>query len=865
MSTTIRRTRRLAVAALAGTLVYSGAMLLPDAAFADTSGISCTTGSVSDGELVVADGDTCTVGSVSTLDELVVEDGGTVTAPDGYLVNLSVDGVDTGSAYDTWPKTTQSIQPGTYTGEVVLTPSVSHTMVNTETFPIRQALYVDADGVDDDYSVPADLEKVSTLDDTGADDLDVTSTGDGLNGVWVEGGSYTLNDPTITMTGRGRSDFVGAAAGVVADSSTVTVDGADIDNTGTVRTALVSQGTDSNLIVKNSTINAAPSDDLPEGYISNSSTPYMEDTPWKVGVTGSNRATILLGTDSKASYINSSITAADWGALSTDSGDGNTLTSINSTVDAGVSSGTNSGYGTWAIGDATENLLGTTIDAGSYGSVITHNGDADVHWGDSGADSVAELNSSLDLGLTDDELAALSDQPTTVTAGKNAAVFNSEGNLVVDGDTTANAGDAVFMDRGTSTAASVTVDGSEGASFNSDDGIFMQVIDNDNAGTVNKTITVDGTTYTVASSDVTYTDTGEVTYDSSWDLTDADASSHTDVNLNDTTIDDDLYNGARTPKNMVVHLDDTTVKGLITSTDYLHDATTITADNWDEISRVTNTVAAPVNNGVILDLENGSRWVVPGTSYLTSLTGASASSIVGADGQDVTVTIDGVDYAPSDLDPDTTYTGSYGDPIIVGLAGSSATSTTAVKLSPAKVAFGKSRTAVVTVSGSGSSTPSGTVKVLVDGTKVATGTLNSAGRARVALPKTTKVGTHTVTARYTGDDDNTASASTAQLKVTKASSTSRLTLNSHRVTTKKRVKATFRVTVSGVAPTGVIRVLEGGKLLTSYRLKAGAAGKLTKALPKITEAGTYRLRIVYGGNANVARSVSTPVRLRVTR
>ncbi|MFT4288600.1 beta strand repeat-containing protein [Nocardioides sp.] len=779
MSTTTRRVRGLGATALIGTMTYSGLVMLPGVAFADTSGISCTTGAVSGTTLTVVSGDTCTVSSVSSLTSLTVEEGGILTAPSGYLINLSVNGVDTGSAYDTWPQTTQSIVADTYTGTVVLTPTLSHTMLNTETFPIRQALYVGADGIDEDYSVAADLEDVTTISDTTADGLNITSTGEGQNGVWVQDGSYTLTNPTITMTGRGRSDFVGAGTGVVADSSTVTLDGATIDNTGTVRAALTSQGTGANLVVKNSTINVAPSEDMPEGYISNSTPAYMEGAPWKVGVVGSNRATILIGTDNKASYVNSSITSADWGALSTEAGSGNTLTAINSAVNAGTTSGSEAGYGVWAINGTTENLLGTTINAASYGTVITQNGDASVHWGDSDADTVAALNTSLAMGLADDELAVLGEEPTVVTAGKNAAVFNSAGNLVVDGATVANAGDAVFMDRGTSTVSTIAVDGSQGASFNSEDGIFFQAIDNDNAGKETKTITVDGKTYTLsATDDIVYTDTGEVTYDDSWDLTATGVSSRSQLDLSNTTIDGDLFNGARTGKNMVVNLDNATVNGLITSTDYLHDETTITIDNWDQISRVTNTVAAPVNNGVILDLANGATWVVPGTSYLTSLTGASADSIVGDGGKDVTVTIGGVAYSPADLDPETTYTGSYGDPIVVTVA----------QASP-------------TASGGGQTTP--------------------------------------------------------------VSSATKLKLGKHTIKKGKRVKATVTVTATGTTPTGTVKIYRGAKLLGSYALDSN--GTLSVKLPKLAKKGTYKIRAVYTGDANVTGSTSNKAKLRVTK
>ncbi|MFT4288601.1 beta strand repeat-containing protein [Nocardioides sp.] len=906
---------------------------------------------------------------------MTVEDGGILTAPSGYLINLSVNGVDTGSVYDAWPQVTQSIVAGTYTGAVVLTPTLSHTMTDGFTFPIRQALYVDANGINEDYSVTADLNGTTTQTDTQTDNLRLTSTGDGQNGVWVEGGTYTLNKPTITMTGRGRSDFVGAGSGaIVANSADVTVDGATINNNGTVRTALISQGTESNLVVKNSTIYAGPSPEdetgsrMPANYISSSATQYMEGTPWKLGVVGSNRATNLIGQQSKASYINSSITSYDWGALSTDSGSYNTLTTINSEVDAGATSGSNSGYGTWAIGNATENLLGTTIAAGSYGSVITHNGSATVHWGDSDADTVAALNTDLSLGLTADELAALPEQATSVTARKSAAAFNSEGNLLIDGATTVESGDATFLDRADSSLNTITIDGSEGASFDSDTGVFFQTITNDNTGGGTKqTLTVNGTTYSITDN-LGASVESTVTPNSSWNLSDASASSRSELDLTDTSIDGDLFNGARIGKNLVVNLDGTTVRGLITSTTYAHQKSSITSEDWDLISIVTNTVAAPVNNGVIVNLANDSKWIVPGTSYLTSLTGASADSIVGAGGKDVTVTIGGVAYSPADLDATTTYTGTVDSPIVVTVAdgdiasttsvsvadtayGADATaevsvvdadgypvdgdvtvsvdgtevgtatlddgaasvdlgsdldagdhtvtvdyagdtddsigastgstsftvaqasSTTSLALSADSVTYGTAPTATVTVE-AGSATPTGEVTLTVDGTEAGTATLTS-GSATLTLAADLAVGSHTLTASYPGDSNVTGSTSnTATLTVTAASgggggqttpvsSATKLKLGKHTIKKGKRVKATVTVTATGTTPTGTVTIYRGKKLLGSYTLDSN--GALSVKLPKLAKKGTYKIRAVYAGDANVTGSTSNKAKLRVTK
>ncbi|MFT4211085.1 MAG: hypothetical protein QM626_04360 [Microbacterium sp.] len=695
-----------------------------------------------DGTLTVAAGETYEVTSTTELDSLVLEEGGTLTAPDGYILTLTVDGIEQGQEFDEWPAVTSSIQAGTYTGDVVLTVAVEHSLTSsTLSFPLRQGLYVDADGVNDDYSVLSSVSE-TTLNDTTATDLNITSTGAGFGGVWVDGGTYTLVHPTISLSGSGRSDFVGLGAGIVAnDGATVTVDGADIDTSGVVRTALVAEGDGSNLIVKNSDISVLGGA-LPDGYITNTSLDYMEDAPWTLGINGSARATNLLGTGTKASYINTSVYADGWGVLSTDSGSGNSLTAIDSTLTTG-----DSGYGTYAIGNATEELLGTTFNVADYATIIYFNDGTTVHFGDSDAESVAALNDSLSLGLTDDELAALPEQSTTVNSGKVGVMLPGAGNVVVDGGTAFNTVGAVFLDKGDDTITNIAVDGSEGASLTSEEGTILQIMQTDNAGAEN----VDYNGATLASREnTTYTDTGEVDEDTSWDLTSTDTNSQTEFSLADSSVTGNFFNGAREPKNLVLTLTDSTVDGLITSSSTSHRGiTTITRADWDQVSVVDNVASAPINNGVILTLD-GSTWEVTGTSYLTSLTTDDESAIEGADGRGVSITVDGVETA---IEPGVTYTGE----IVVSLEEPAIDTTTTATTR----AIGASRYLVATVTNDSDVVADITVSTPY-GDKTFTGVAAGASVSVAfnshlsALP----AGTVTVTAAGTVDDEDVTTTTT---------------------------------------------------------------------------------------------------------
>ena len=75
--------------------------------------------------------------------------------------------------------------------------------------------------------------------------------------------------------------------------------------------------------------------------------------------------------------------------LSTDSGSDCTLVAVNSVV---TNSG-GDGYGTYAIGNATEYLLGTEFNVGTYATIFTG---GTATYGDSDPTTVAALNKSLE-------------------------------------------------------------------------------------------------------------------------------------------------------------------------------------------------------------------------------------------------------------------------------------------------------------------------------------------------------------------------------------------------------------------------------------------------------------------------------------
>ncbi|WP_308401118.1 hypothetical protein [Streptomyces sp. AC512_CC834] len=604
----------------------------------------------------VRSGETLELTETTTVGALTIEEGGTIAAPDGHGLTLTVNGVETGGKLseltDGYGGLATAIAPGTYRGKVILTVAVANDVDYSDlVFPIRQAIYVDADGVDESKSVPSDV-RGGTVGDTGSHNITLLSNGESFNGVYVTGGAtYELTKPKIAFDGNGRCDFIGYGASVVGtgEGTNLVLDGATIRNQGLVRTAVIADAT-ANVVVKNSTIHCADGEHVPDEYPATGTgdTRYMITVPWMLGISGNVRATNLLGASTRASYINSSISSEKWGALSVDGGSDCVLTAINSKI----SNTGGEGYGSYAIGGVTEHFLGCTYDVGDY--ALIHWGSS-AHYGDSTREAVAELNESLELGLTSSELRKLPEKSTHIRAGRFMVLWYADGSVDIDGGTRVDTGEATFMCK--SVAATVTVDGSKGARLNPGNGIIFQLMDTDRPSSVQVT----GKPWTTEMIG-TYTDpTGSATKSTTWVTTSAQATDST-ASFTDIDLAGDFYNAVRgggnadlEGQNLVLDFTRSTVKGVISATTTKHHVSTITIEQYREISEVTNTPGAVVNNGVVVTLGSRSTWTVTGTSYLSALTLASNASVKAPRGKKVTLTVDGT---PTAIKAGTSYTGA---------------------------------------------------------------------------------------------------------------------------------------------------------------------------------------------------------------
>lgn len=206
------------------------------------------------------------------------------------------------------------------------------------------------------------------------------------------------------------------------------------------------------------------------------------------------------------------------------------------------------------------------------------------------------------------------------------------------------------------------------------------------------------------------------------------------------------------------------------------------------------------------------------------------------------------------------------DSTVVPVTVDKAASATSLTLNRSTQAYGSTPvTATVTVTGVAGVVPTGTVSVSLDGTRVAQVAV-SGGKASYALPSTTTVGTHRLVATFTPADASLTSSTsvTATMTVTKATSTSALVPGSTAV--KKNTASSVTVTVSAAGvpnPTGTVTVTAGGKVVGTATLSATGSGRVTVAVAKFAQAGTYSLSASYAGASTVATSVSKPVQVTV--
>ncbi len=165
--------------------------------------------------------------------------------------------------------------------------------------------------------------------------------------------------------------------------------------------------------------------------------------------------------------------------------------------------------------------------------------------------------------------------------------------------------------------------------------------------------------------------------------------------------------------------------------------------------------------------------------------------------------------------------------------------------------FGQSVTFTATVTGS---SPTGTVTFMdtTSGTTLGTGTL-SGGTVALTI-SSLAVGSHQIVASYSGDINNSASASTLFKQTVNPVSTTIFLTSSLNPSLFSQI-ITFTATVTGATSmaTGTVTFTIDGVALTSATISKGSASYSTSTLP----VGSHIITVTYTGDANFSSSTSS--------
>jgi hypothetical protein len=194
---------------------------------------------------------------------------------------------------------------------------------------------------------------------------------------------------------------------------------------------------------------------------------------------------------------------------------------------------------------------------------------------------------------------------------------------------------------------------------------------------------------------------------------------------------------------------------------------------------------------------------------------------------------------------------------VVDIVVSKSASTITLQLSKTTVHYGHAASGSIKVGGA----HGGTATVSYD-SKHMTIPVNSSGGGKFTLPARLDVGHHVVSAIYNGTKTVAPSGlAKATLTVTKASSSTALTVHSTTVRHGRNLKVTVAVGShgDGAYPTGTITVaaeINGSGPKTQVTLHASDRGKATffVAMPKHT--GTAHVSAHYGGDSHFTKSTS---------
>jgi len=518
--------------------------------------------------------------ATTTLQSLTIPEGGSIRAPDGKTVTLTVNGVDT------------ALRPGSYSGNIVINvadgiPVTYHAL---PTVQFRTGVYINDGHYDPAHSNPAAVS--GQIGDSEASDLSITSDSEKFNGVIVTGDSrYTIDNATIDMTGNGGNDFAGYGAAIMASGNAdLTVNNAKIHTKGAVRTA-VFVGGHAVVHVNNADI-FVENGKLPPDYRFTIEVGRMMEVPWMLGLSGNVRATNLVD-HGTVYYTHSHIRTQGWGALSADD-----AAVVRMYVKDSLVETLDSGYGAYSIGDSLDSFDHSVLKVADVGVIMAGPGSATFTNG------------------------------TTVTSRRYGVMMHSGGG-----------GGLLTIDKGsvvTTRSTAIEIKGRGGnvliddAKIYAGNGILLQAMINDDPFASGPPPGAAGPS-------------GVVGIQGAPAMEKKPGEDDVHATIRNATLDGDLINTRTQQGAMTVTLENATLNGAIsTGTQAPVSGEAPTQATYWLIGNVVNTLGAtPDKTGVSVTVGKGATWVVTRTSYITDLNIAPGGAVKAPAGYRVSLSRNG--------------------------------------------------------------------------------------------------------------------------------------------------------------------------------------------------------------------------------
>ena len=561
-------------------------------------------------------------------------------------------------------------------GEILLTDRlpIAHSceLAETKKTDYRTAIYVTKDGVVPECSASRAFSG-GDIRDTYADGLALDSRSRDFSALIVDGGRYSIKNASLRLLsdadGTDTCDFVGLGSAVSAfNGARVDIDDSEITTEGVARCTVFCDNA-SDVVIRNSRL-TVKGGKLYDGYINSADFNYMVATPWVLGIMGNARGTNLMGDKASMVLVNTDVIAGNWGVLSTDNGSDNLLAVIDSSLTTtGCEADKKnpyfrtfgSGYGTYILG-CDEDFRGVRMNVGTYIG-IAREGNA-VYRSSRGHIRIVSPSTGEVVyeGEGKGDISHLRSDGFGIMAHDRAELTLTDGTVM---ETAA----AAFLLR----AGGVRICIGDGASVRAEDGILLQIIDDDD-----RTVGVDWD----AERELQFHT--EFNEKPGWPSENGQISTRMpppdptamppmpegeepppepqyDVRFfaSDTTLNGALYNGSgyygQDAKQLYVTLGGGAVlNGTISATETIHvdengcQNTHFTSEEYYYLGRVANRVFFNGDNAVEVRLEAGSVWNVTETGEITSLTVQAGAELNGS------VTLDGIIIVP---EAGKTYTG----------------------------------------------------------------------------------------------------------------------------------------------------------------------------------------------------------------